>query len=261
MFNPFKRYVFHHVLTYENQIKILFDYILSDMKVKKPKIAIVYPDVEAGKSGAREARKQAEIFGVELHEEILNLDSLDATSQVLSMKRYKPDFVIVQNLIAQASLLLRDARKFGFKTNFLGTVISTNSDTIALSKEAARGFVGVHPFRSWYSDAPGAKKMRDITLKLHPGTEKPWRSEYYTLGWVNAMLFTEGMKRAGKDLNNENLVNAMESMKEFNTWGLSGPVTWGSDDREGSESGILYKADVDTGMMVAISDWRKPLPR
>ncbi|MEW6615604.1 MAG: ABC transporter substrate-binding protein [Thermodesulfobacteriota bacterium] len=261
MFDPFKRYVFHYVLTYENQVKILFDYILSDMKAKNPKIAIVYPDVEAGKSGAREARNQAKIFGVELQEEVLNLNSLDASSQVLSMKRYKPDFVIVHNLIAQASLLLREARKLGFKTNFLGTLISTNSDTIALSKEAARGFVGVHPFRSWYNDAPGVKKMRHITLKLCPGTEKPWRSEYYTLGWVNAMLFTEGMKKAGKDLTNENLVNAMESIKNFDAWGLSGPVTWGTNDREGSVSGILLKADVDNGIVVPISGWREALPR
>ena len=261
MFKPFKRYIFQHYATCENQTKILFDYILRDKKAEKPKITVVYYDLESGKVVAREAQRQANIFGVELHEEILNLNALDATSQVLSMKSYKPDFVIVHDHIAQTSLLLRAAMKFGLKTNFLGTIINTCLDTIELSKEAAGGFVGAHPFRSWYNDIPGAKKMRDITLKLRPGTEKPWRSEYYTIGWVNALLFLEGMKRAGRDLNSENLLNAMEGMKEFDPWGLSAPVTWGTDDREGSESCMLYKADVDNGIMVAISDWRKPLPR
>lgn len=116
---------------------------------------------------------------MELHEEILNLDSLDATSQVLSLKRYHPDFLIINCLIGHASLLLREARKLGLKTNFLGTGICMNKDVVILSKEAARGLVGVHTFRSWYGNIPGAKKMRDITLKLRPGTEKPWRSEYY----------------------------------------------------------------------------------
>lgn len=74
------------------------------------------------------------------------------------------------------------------------------------------------------------------------------------------MLLTEGMMRAGRDLNNENLVNAMESIKNFDAWGLSGPITWGPDDREGSVSGILLKADVDNGIVVPISDWREPLP-
>jgi branched-chain amino acid transport system substrate-binding protein len=263
MFKPFKRYAFHFATSYENQIKILFDYIFRDMKAKypNPKIAIVYPDVEVGKSAAREAQRQAKIFGVELREEILDMNALDATSQVLNMKRYQPDFVIVQHVIAPSSLLLRGAKKLGLKTNFLGTVISTNVDTITLSKEGAQGFVGVNPFRQWYEDFPGVKKMREITLKLHPGTEKPERSTYYTFGWINGILFLEGIKRAGRDLNNETLVNGMESMKDFDPWGLSGPITWGSDDREGSESCILYKADVDKGIMVAISGWRKALPR
>jgi branched-chain amino acid transport system substrate-binding protein len=103
--------------------------------------------------------------------------------------------------------------------------------------------------------------MKVITLKIHPGTEKRPRSENYTFGWVNAMLFTEGMKRAGRDMDNEKLVNAMETIKNFDTWGLTGPVTWGPNDREGSETAILCKADVNKGVMVAISDWRKPLPR
>ncbi|MEW6616769.1 MAG: ABC transporter substrate-binding protein [Thermodesulfobacteriota bacterium] len=261
MFNPFKRYTFHLATSYENQVKILFDYIFTDMKAEKPNVAVVYPDVEFGKSGAREARKQAKIFGVELHEEILDLSALDATSQILSMKRYKPDFVIVHHVIAPASLLLRAAKKFGFKTNFLGTSLDTQRDVVVLSGNATRGFVGATLFRPWYEDTPAVKKMRDITLKLRPGTEKPLRSEHYTFGWVNAMLFTEGMKRAGVDLNNDSLVNAMETVKDFDAWGLSGPITWGPDDREGSESCILYKADVDNGMLVAISNWKKPLPR
>ncbi|MEW6614074.1 MAG: ABC transporter substrate-binding protein [Thermodesulfobacteriota bacterium] len=263
MFKPFKRYVFHFVCSYENQIKILFDYILKDMKAKfpNPRIAIVYPDVEVGKSAAREAQIQAKVFNVELREEILNMGSLDASSQVMNLKRYKPDFVIIQHVIAPASLLLREARKLKLETNFLGTMLSTNADTIALSKDAAQGYVGIQAFRSWYSNTPGAKKMREITLKLRPGTDKPYRSEYYTFGWVNAILFVEGMKRAGKDLNNESLVNAMETIKNFDPWGLSGSVTWGSDDREGAESVFFSKADVDNGMLVAISDWKKPLPR
>jgi branched-chain amino acid transport system substrate-binding protein len=260
-FNPFKRYIFMFMLTFENQVKILFDYMLVDMKARNPKVAVLYPDIEVGKAVIAEARKQANIYGVKLTEEVLNMNALDATTQVLSIKKSNPDFVIVQNHVALASLFLRTARKLGLNSNFLGTIMSTNDDVIALSKEAASGFVGVHGFAVWYNDTPGARKMRDITLKLCPGTEKPYRSAYYTMGWVNAMLFTEGMKRAGKDLNNEKLVDAMETIKDFDPWGLSGPVTWGPDDREGAESGLLYKADVDGGRMLTIGSWRKPRPR
>ncbi len=87
MFRPFKRYVFHVLLSYENCVNILFDYIVNDMKVKNPKISIVFPNIEVGKAAARVANERAKLLGTELQEVILELSALDATSQVLSMKR------------------------------------------------------------------------------------------------------------------------------------------------------------------------------
>jgi branched-chain amino acid transport system substrate-binding protein len=261
MFKPLHRYVFHAFLSYENCVEILFDYIINDMKAKKPKISIVFPNIEAGRAATKVANERAKILGAELQEVILEMGELDATSQVLSIKRFNPDIVIIHGLVQQASLFLRDARKFGLKTNFLGTLLSTNEDIIPLAKEAYKGFVGVHGGRSIYEDAPGAKKMREITLKFYPGKEKSYSSKLYTYGWAYAILFMEGIKRAGKDLDNENLVKALEGMNGFSPWGLVGPVNWSPNNREGSRSGILYKPDIDKGILIPISDWRTPLSR
>ncbi|MEW6614854.1 MAG: ABC transporter substrate-binding protein [Thermodesulfobacteriota bacterium] len=261
MFKPFHRYVFHIFLSYENCVEILFDYIINDMKARNPKISIVYPNIDVGKGPARVANERAKMMGVELQDVILEMNELDATSQVLSMKRFNPDIVIIQGLVQQASLLLRDARKLGLKTNFLGTLLSTNEDIISLAKEAYRGFIGVHSARSIYEDAPGAKKMKEITLRFYPGEEKSYSSKLYTYGWAYAILFMEAMKRAGKELDNENLVKAMEGMKGFSPWGLVGPVNWSPNNREGSRSGILYKPDIEKGILIPISDWREPISR
>ena len=53
--------------------------------------------------------------------------------------------------------------------------------------------------------------------KIHP---------YYVYGWINAMVFAEGAKRAGKDLTREGLVKALESLKAFDPEGLMGPITY-----------------------------------
>ena len=190
---------------------------------------------------------------------LLNMGSLEATSQVHSVKRYQPEYVILQHVIAPAAIFLREARKFGLNTNFLGTLTDTNLDTVRMAKEAARGYVGVNCLRSWYEEIPGVERMRNITLKFHPGTEKPYRSKYYTAGWIMGMLFTEGMKRAGRELDNEALVTALESIKDYDAWGLTGPITYGPDDHKGQEYGILYKADVEKGIVRAFGDWRRPL--
>lgn len=49
MVNPFRRYIFNPGASYEDQIKVIFDYIMTDLRAKNPRIAVVYPDLEFGK--------------------------------------------------------------------------------------------------------------------------------------------------------------------------------------------------------------------
>ncbi|MFH1623678.1 MAG: ABC transporter substrate-binding protein [Pseudomonadota bacterium] len=64
MAKPFKRYVFGFTLTYQDAIKILFDYAIEDLKTKNAKMAIVYPDVEFGKVGLKEAEDRQRYMGL-----------------------------------------------------------------------------------------------------------------------------------------------------------------------------------------------------
>ncbi|KAF0117295.1 MAG: branched-chain amino acid transport system substrate-binding protein [bacterium] len=97
---------------------------------------------------------------------------------------------------------------------------------IGLAGSAAKDFFGVHPYSSWYDDNPGTAEMRKITLGYHPGTEKPYRSKNYSAGWVAMKLLCEGIKRAGKDINGEKFVDAMETIKNFDTKGICGLITY-----------------------------------
>jgi ABC-type branched-subunit amino acid transport system substrate-binding protein len=51
-------------------------------------------------------------------------------------------------------------------------------------------------------------------------------------GFLMAKVFTEGMRRAGKNLTRESLINALESMKDVSLGGFS--ITFGPNDHEGS---------------------------
>ena len=257
---PPKRYHFNIGATYEDATNIIFDYIINILKMKNPRIAITYPDNEFGKISLRTSRERVKHYGIKLvSEEVLNFGSLEATSQVLKIKRAKPDFVINAGIISSAVCLLRDAKKYSLNTTFIGTFYTCSEDTIRIAKEAARNFIGIHAFSSWYDDTPGMAKLREITLKLHPGTEKPFRSKFYTMGWTEAMILLEGLKRAGKDLNGEALIAGFESFRNFDTKGLTGPISYGPDRRKGGEYCKIFKADVDKEILVPISDWMKPL--
>ncbi|MDY7033248.1 MAG: ABC transporter substrate-binding protein [Thermodesulfobacteriota bacterium] len=260
MINPFRRYIFNPGATYEDQIKVIFDYIIKDLKSKNPRIVAVYPDLEFGKTNLAAARASAASYGLKLvGETVVGLAALDTTSQVLQMKRLSPDFVILIEDVGSAISILRDSRKFAFKTNFIGFYYACDEAIITGAKKGAEGYIAAHTLSSWYDDTPGMKELRKVTLRYKPGSEKPYRSKFYTQGWQNGTIFAEGMKRAGKDLDNESFVNSLETLKNFKTGGLSAPVTYTQTSHKAGVESKFYRGDLEKGILIPITGWKRPL--
>ena len=256
---PTRRYMFMPVASYKDHVKVLFDYLAKDVKAKNPRIAYISPDNEYGKTGYAAAQMGAKHYGMKIVDrEYLSPGALDAISQVLTMKKAKPDFVISHNYVGNSVALLRDARKMNFSAPFLGTSGSCTDDLIKIAGEAARIYTGTHPFNSWYAEVPGIEKMREIHKKFSPGTEEKYRSQYHIFGWVSAMTFAEAMRRAGKDLNPDTMVEALESFKNFDTGELCAPITYGPDKHKGGSSSMIFKADVKKSRLTSASSWREP---
>ena len=251
----FRRYVFCTAAGYSEEIKVLFDFIMKDLKAKNPRIGIVYPDVEFGKTNLEQAKKSAKHYGVDLYPEVLNVGALEASSQVMLLQKDKVTHVIVVQLVDGAICFLREARKFKLNVPALGTGWTCSEDTIKISGEAAKNYYGVHAYSSWYDNTPGMAKLREITMKLNP--KKKDYTKNYSKGWLCAMILEEGMKRAGRNLDSESFVAALETFKNFDTGGVSGYITYGPNERMGGEYLRMYKADVENNKLIPVSDWRK----
>lgn len=256
MYSPLKRYVFAGIAPYKDQIGVIYDYILKDLKAQNPKIAFVCADNEFGKSGLQPAKEIAKRNGLRFHNEIISMSALEATSQVLKLKRFGADYVIVHHAVSPAVALLRDAKKFGYSSEFYGTYPACNEVLIKLAKDASRTFKVANVFEAWYADTPGVKRVREITLKYDPDTKMKTRP--YINGWVYGMILSEGIRRAGKNLNTRSLISSLESINNFDPEGLCGLITYGPDYHKGGEYCKLYKTNVEKEIFMAITDWRKP---
>ena len=255
---PPKRYVFGHGVSSRDEVRMIYRYILQVLKAKDPKIAIVYPDVEFGKYGRDAAIEMSSEFSLKFYNEILAIGSLDATSQILNLKRVKPDHIILHGPPSFAAVVMRDARKFGLTTKFfIGTSFAIDDVTVRMVGKTSENFIGTNHVSTWYDKSPGAAELRKITLRLRPGTDKPFRGKLYTYGWLAALIMTEGMKRAGKDLNSESMVKSLESIKSLDTKELFGPISFGPNDRQGTRYTRFYKADVENNAIVPFTDWIK----
>ena len=256
---PPKRYMFASGPTYEDQIQLIFQYIVRDLKKKNPRIAFVYNDTEHGKLGFKAAEKYKDKYGIDIVSiEIVNPGVLDATSQALNIKRRNPDFILMHLLVDNSIVIMKSAMQMGITgIPFLGTQYTCTEDTVKVAGKAASNYTGIAIYSSWYDKGSAMEEMRKVTLKYNPGTEKPYRPKAYTQGWGDATILTEGIKRARKDIDGEALVDALEAIKDFDMRGLCGSVTFGPDNHKGSKYVKMYKANVKEGLLTPISDWIK----
>lgn len=93
--------------------------------------------------------------------------------------------------------------------------------------------------------------------KYGPDTKR--KNRHFTHGWIVAMVCSEGLKRAGKDLTPETLVEAYESLQNFSIGGLCQPVSYGKTNHKGGRAFRLYKTDFEREIRVPITDLREPV--
>jgi branched-chain amino acid transport system substrate-binding protein len=258
MYDPFKPYIFISGATYATQIDLMFDYIMNDLKAKDPKIGVVYAETEFGKKGLEAARKRAKQYGLKLAAElVLNIGTVDASSQVLALKKANVDYVVTCNLVPPIITLLKTAEKYDYWPTTFGINWSCDDMVVKACKKAAKNFIGVNFVGGWKDDSPGMKRVRELAKKNNRDPNKMLTS-LYTAGSAVASLFVEGMTRAGKDLTPESLKASLETFKDYKTGGIIPPVTYTSTSHAPSKVSRLYRANPDKGVMEAITEWRVP---
>ncbi|MEW6614315.1 MAG: ABC transporter substrate-binding protein [Thermodesulfobacteriota bacterium] len=251
-----KRYTFVATDSYDNQVGIIFEWIVEESKPTKPKIACLVLDIGAKVQFLKAVKKWSEFFGLDIPIIMTTLGAMDLTSEILLIKKEKPDYVIPLTGVDTIIKFIRDSKKLGLDTKVCATYTGINEDVVKGAKELADRAFGAHFYSSWYDDTPGMAELRKTTLKYYPGTEKPWRSKNYTVGWMLATLLYEGMKRAGKDLDNEKLVEGLETLKDFDTKGIGAPITYTPKNHAGIKANKIYRGDPATGKVIPISGWR-----
>ncbi|RDV82875.1 ABC transporter substrate-binding protein [Ammonifex thiophilus] len=246
-------YNFLVAASYSDQAKAALKWIKDNWKGQgPPKVAFVYNDTPFGRSPIDDAKKFAKEIGIEVvGDEIVGLTALDATPQMLDLKNKGADFAIVQGTSNLAATTLKDAKKLGLKTQFIGLNWAADEKVIKLAGPAAEGYIGVIPFAFPYDNAPGLKTIKEYLASK--GQKLEDKNQKFIQGWVSAMIMLEGVKRAGNNLTGEGVRKGLESLKDFDTGGLSAPITFTATSHRGTDR--IRLARVENGKFVYITDW------
>ncbi|TDE35389.1 ABC transporter substrate-binding protein [Antarcticimicrobium sediminis] len=236
---------------YTEMVNILLEYIAKE----KPgaSIALINSDTEFGRDPIAAAKARAAELGLDVVLEIITPPgSVDVSTEVLKLRRARPDYAISHGyILAPQPEFMSQAKALGLETKFMGTFWSMDSSLWKTVGETADGYMGVMPYRYYYDDADNAP-MLDKIREMRP----EYQSTGYMQGFLSAMLMVESAKRVlaeGKEMNGANLKAAMNTIKDFDTGGIMGlPISMPGNS---IPVGRVYQFSAAEGKMLPVSDW------
>jgi branched-chain amino acid transport system substrate-binding protein len=260
MYEPLKKMVFAVGTNYIDQSLFFADYVIHELKIKKPKVALFCQDDDWGRDHLKGLEIAAQKYGLEKPVmESYKYDAVEFKSQVINLMRAKPDAVLVAASLRSGASFLSEAAKLKWNPVSVGGNTLGFFRTLEMAGQFGEGLRIINIFAMPDEDLPGVKRMVEVSKKNFgdkwmPANEK--LHPYYVYGWINSIVFAEGAKRAGKNLTREGLVQAMETLKDFDPEGLMGPISYTSTSHGSPGYARMTQADVKNKRFVPLTGWK-----
>ncbi|MDQ7781931.1 MAG: ABC transporter substrate-binding protein [Desulfomonilaceae bacterium] len=260
IYDPLKKYVFAAGTNYVDQSLFIVDYAVNELKMNKPKVAIFCQDDDWGRDHVKGLEMAREKYGLPpIAVQTYKYDAVEFKSQVINLMKEKPDLVIVASAIKSGGMFLQEAHKMKWKTTFIGSNTLGFLPMLKLAGPYGEGLLVVNIFAMPDEDVPGMKKLIAASEKYLGDKWMPAAAKihpYYVYGWANAMIFAEGLKRAGKNLTRESLVTALEGLKDFDMEGIMGSVSYSAESHGSPGYARMTKGDVEKMRFVPLTEWK-----
>ncbi|MGH8831977.1 MAG: ABC transporter substrate-binding protein [Polaromonas sp.] len=261
--NPSHPWLFNIFASYQDTVFAAIDHIFATDK--DPKIAVIYPDSQYGLEALRAAETRMQKYNKPLVAKVvMALRETDATTQVLALKQAGAKYVIAQLTGAHIAAILRDADKVGLDAMIIATTQGMDREPDLILGQAnganlAKRFLGVGPWAKWNeTSVPGVVAMRNAVKKYDNTPDDKLGEVMYSnfvQGYVNAMVLVEALKKAGPNPNGEKIRDAMNQIKNFDTKGITPPLTFAADRHKGTNGVKLYRINVERKVYEPIGNW------
>jgi branched-chain amino acid transport system substrate-binding protein len=221
------------------------DYVVDHLKMNK--IALISQSDEYGKRGAESVTSRlAERKMPLVSSEVFNISDTDFTAQLSRTIQANPDVLIIYGYPNPSAVITRQAKQLGLKATIMGANSAGSRTYPKIVGEAAAGTQNILTLKVLpEGDDPAAVKFRKVFEERFPDLARQGRPDLGdVLGYGGAKVFLEGLKRAGPQLTQKGFMQALESMKDFQT-DLTLPTTFTATDHEGNQSAKVVEIQKD----------------
>jgi ABC-type branched-subunit amino acid transport system substrate-binding protein len=212
---PFNRYVFHVRASYYDETEKIVEQVVS---TGGRKISVFMQDDGYGEAG----RKGTEIALTKRTMKIHSLGKFERNTvkvedAVKTINASEPDAVVMIGAYAACAQFIKEMRKAGSGATFYNvSFVGSTSLANALGPEGAGVAISqVVPF-PWGTALPVVQEYQRVSKKAGLTDYNFGAME----GFITAKIMVEGLRRAGKNLTREGLVNGLESMNDVDLGGF-----------------------------------------
>lgn len=233
--NPVRPNIFQTVATTAVMGRSMVDFAMTKPGAKR--IAIISQSDEWGKSGhdpaVAELKDKYHLSPVA--DVTFDRGSINATPQVLQIKRAHPDFVLAFLYPAEFAIFLRDSFKYGLQVPTMGNQAITIEDTARQVGNPAimKNVYVFYPLKAQIGE-PSVAKWVAIFKKYNPGVRVETSS---LLGMGGAEAVLAALRKAGPDLTRQKFIQALDSLHNFDTGILAAPLTFSPQHHAGMAGG------------------------
>jgi ABC-type branched-subunit amino acid transport system substrate-binding protein len=249
-----QRYLFTSFPKYEGEAAVMFPYLARERGLKR--IGIVHDVNEYGRLFLERLTTLAPASGYTVAGN-LPIDSRDPGDLTSGLKRLVDAgaaAIVMALYPAQAKRVVEAKGALGWRGTLVSVGPLTDEQYLTVPGGHADGALGF----CYYPDPDtspelGVAAYRAAMAKYHPG--RP-RNRYSLYGHVYGRLVVEGLRRAGRDLTRERLVDALESIRGWDAGGVMPAVSFSSADHHAQPAGFV--CELAAGRFKPLSGWIEP---
>lgn len=249
-----QRYLFTSFPRFEGEAAVMFPYLARERKLTR--LGIIH-DVNAyGQLFLERLTALAATGGYSVAGSVAveSREPADLTAGVKRLVDAGATAIVMALYPAQGKKVVEAKGVLGWTGTLVPVGPLTDEQFLKVPGDHASGALGF----CYYPDPdespePGVAAYRAAMARFHPG--RP-RNRYSLYGYVYGRLVVEGLRRAGRDLTRERLVDALESLRDWDAGGIMPPVSFSPTDHHAQPAGFV--CTLAGGRFRPLSGWITP---
>lgn len=250
--HPLNRHVFYLLSGLDGQARVLVNFATQKSPDKKTGVAVVYPESELS-AGVLEAIKDqcqkkscgaVETYGYQSAR-------FDATAAAGKLSRAGRNIVFFLGTSEEGLALMKEADKLHWSPLLYLPGSAVGKDVFDAPPSFNQKIFLSFPTSPADQTAEGKEEFLALATKYKlPASHVAAQLSAYSA----ARILVEGLKRTGKELSREKLVEMLEGLNQYAT-GLTPAVTYGPNRRIGAMGAYVVTIDLEKKQFMPASSW------